>query len=114
MKISDTVSFWGSCIQFQDLLGVVWSIECFKNYLHRKQFTDVKEHRALLSILKKNCSKSYNSRLSRWIFRLLHFQFDIQHLPGAKMRLVDYFSRHPIQKAKKMFPHTMKNLLSPN
>ena len=40
---------------------------------------------ALLSILKENRSnKSYNSRLTRWIDRLLPFQFDFEHLPGQK------------------------------
>ena len=45
-------------------------------------------------------NKSYNTRLTRWIDRLLPFQFDIEHLPGAKMGLVGYISRHPFQKAK--------------
>ena len=53
--------------------------------------------------MKQNRSnKSYNSRLTRWIDRLLPSQFDIEKLPGAKMGLVDYFSRHPNQKAKEV------------
>ena len=51
----------------------------------------MKEHRS---------NKSYNSRLTRWIDRLLPFDFNIEHIPGAKMRLVDYISRQPNQKAK--------------
>ena len=54
-------------------------------------------------MMKENRSnKSYNSRLTRWIDRLLPFQFDIEHLPGAKKGLVDYISRNPSQKAKKV------------
>ena len=53
--------------------------------------------------MKENRSKkSFNSRLTQWVDRLLPFQFDIERLPGAKMGLVDYFSRHPFQKAKKV------------
>ena len=53
--------------------------------------------------MKENRSnKSYNSRLTRWVDRLLQFQFDIEHLPGAKMGLVDYISGHPFKKAKKV------------
>ena len=86
-----------------ELLGVVWSIEYFKNYLYGKHFKVITDHRALLSIMKENRSnKSYNSRLTRWVDRLLPFQFDIEHLPGAKMGLVDYISRNPSQKAKKV------------
>ena len=84
-------------------LGVVWSVEYFKNYLYGKHFTFITVHRAVLSILKeKHSNKSYNSRSIRWIDRLLTFHFDIVHLPGAKMGLVDYISRHPNQKAKKV------------
>ena len=82
-------------------MGVVWSIEYFKNYLYGKEFTVITDHRALLSILKEHRSnKSYNSRLSRWVDRLLPYQFSIEHLPGAKMGLVDYISRNPYQPAK--------------
>ena len=73
-----------------ELLGVVWSIKYFKHYLYGKQFTVITDLRALLSILKENRSnKSYDGRLNRWIDRLLPFQFDIEHLPGAKKSLVD-------------------------
>ena len=53
--------------------------------------------------MKENRSnKSYNSRLTRWIDRLLTIQFDIEHLPWAKIGLVDHISRHSNQKAKKI------------
>ena len=51
----------------------------------------MKEHRS---------NKSYNSRLTRWKDRLLPFDFKIEHIPGAKMGLVDCISRQPNQKAK--------------
>ena len=90
-------------VNYLELQGVVWSLEDFKNYLYGKSFTVVTDHRAFLSTMKENrWNKSYNSRLTRWIDRLLPFQFDIEHLPGAKMDLVDYISRHPSQKAKKV------------
>ena len=44
-------------------------------------------------------NKIYNSQLTRWFDRLLPFDFTIDHLPGSKMGLVDYFSRDPQQKA---------------
>ena len=44
-------------------------------------------------------NKSYNSRLTRWVDRLLPFDFTIDHLPGSKMGLVDYISRDTQQKA---------------
>ena len=83
------------------MLGVVWAIECFKYYLFGKNFTVLTDHRALLSVLKSHRSnKFYNSRLTRWIDRLLPFDFNIEHVPGTRMGLVDYISRQPNQKAK--------------
>ena len=79
----------------------MWSVKYLKNYLFGKIFTIITDHRALLSIKKENRSnKSDNSRLSRWVDRLLPFDFKIVHIPGAKMGLVDYISRQPNQKAK--------------
>ena len=84
-----------------ELLGVVWAIEYFKYYLFGKTFTVLTDHRALLSILKSHGSnKSYSSRLTRWIDRLLPLHFNIEHIPGTRMGLVDYISRQPNQKAK--------------
>ena len=79
----------------------MWSVEYFKCYLFGKSFTINTDQQALLSIMKEHRSnKSYNSRLTRWVDRLLSFDFNIEHLPGAKKGLVDYISRQPNQEAK--------------
>ena len=66
-----------------------------------KKFSIITDHRALLSTLIENKSnKIFNSRLSRWVDQLLLFQIKIEHLPGAKMGLVDYLSCNPYQPAK--------------
>ena len=84
-----------------ELLGVLWSVEYFKYYLFGKSFTIITDHRTLLSFMKEHLSnKSYDSRLTRWIDRLLPFDFNIEHIPGAKIGLVDYISRQPNQEAK--------------
>ena len=89
-----------------ELLGIVLSIDYFKYYFYGKNFTVVTEHRALSFILKEHRSnKSYNSRLSRWIDRLLPYNITIEHMSGAKMGLVDYISRNPFAKAKKIFTY---------
>ena len=51
----------------------------------------MKEHRS---------NKSYNSRLTRLVDRLLSFDFNIEHITGTKMGLVDYISCQPNRKAK--------------
>ena len=39
------------------------------------------------------------SRLTRWLDRLIPFDFQIEHKPGAKIGLADYLSRHPSREA---------------
>ena len=39
--------------------------------------------------------KSYQSQLTRWADRLLPFDFNVNHLSGCKLAIVDYLSRFP-------------------
>ena len=43
--------------------------------------------------------KSFNFRLTRWVDRLLPFDFSIDHLPVSKIGFVDYISSEPQQVA---------------
>ena len=79
-----------------ELLAIVWALEHFKYYLYGNKFTLQTDHQALLSALKNNRgNKTYQSRLSRWVDRLLPFNFIIEHIPGKNMGSADYLSRHP-------------------
>ena len=68
-----------------ELLTIAWALEHFKYYLYGNKFTLHTDHQALLSALKNNRgNKKYQSRLSRWVDRLLTFNFTIEHIPGNK------------------------------
>ena len=83
-----------------ELLGVVWSCEYFRHYLYGAEFTVLTDHKALLSLMNSHHgNKTYQSRLTRWIDRLLPFNFKMEHIAGTKMGLVDYISRNPVGKA---------------
>ena len=61
-----------------------------------KAFTIATDHKALTSALDGNKStKIYQSRLTRWVNRLLPCQFKIFHIPGKEMRIVDYLLCDP-------------------
>ena len=78
-------------------MGVVWATEHFKHYLYGKHFTVITDHQALITALNASeRSKTSQSRLTRWIDRLIPFHFDIKHLAGNKMGLIDYMSRNPV------------------
>ena len=80
-----------------ELLGVVGAIEHFKNYFYGKRFTVITDHPALISSLNASeRSKTSQSRLKRWIDRLISFHFDLKHLAGNKMGLKDYMFRNTV------------------
>ena len=55
----------------------------------------------LISLLNGNNKKNKTiiSCLTRWLDRLIPFDFQIEHKPGAKIGLADYLSRHPSREA---------------
>ena len=93
-----------------ELLAVVWSIEHCKNYVSGVAFGIVSDHKALQSVLRSNKgNKTFSSRLTRWVVRLLPFEFSILHTPRRTLGMADYLSRHPSEfegseaKAEELF-----------
>ena len=83
-----------------ELLGVVWATEHFRNYMYGMEFQIVTDHKAILSAFSANHgNKTMHCRLTRWVNRLLPFNFKISHLPGKDMGLTDLLSRLPSGKA---------------
>ena len=79
-----------------ELLAVVWAVDRFKHYLLGKEFVIATDHKALTSALGEHRSnKTYQSRLTRWVDRLLLYQFKVIHIHGKDMGIVDYLSREP-------------------
>ena len=79
-----------------ELLGLVWALDHFKNYLLGKQFSILTDHKALIGALTDDeNTKTAQSRLTRWADKLLLFDFTVEHLPDKDMGFVEYLSRHP-------------------
>ena len=69
-----------------------------ESYVYRTEFGVVSDHKALQSVLKSNKgNKTFSSRLTRWVGRLLPFEFAVIHTVGRTLGMVDYLSRHPSQ-----------------
>ena len=73
-------------------------VEHFRNYVYGVQFKIVSDHKALASVLKPNRgNKTFSSRLTRWVDRLLPFDFQVVHVAGRTLGMADYLSRHPTE-----------------
>ena len=67
-----------------------------------RKFLIVTDLKALVSLLNGNNKKNRTmfSRLTRWLDRLILFDFQVEHKPGAILGFADYLSRHPSSDAK--------------
>ena len=78
-----------------ELLAVVWAVEHFKNYVYGIKFQVISDHKALSSVLRPiRGHKTFSSRLTRWVDRLLPLNFEVTHAPGRVLGFADYLSRH--------------------
>ena len=80
-----------------ELLGVLWGLEYFRNYVYGKRINLLTDHQALQPLLKRNrAHKQYSARLTRWLDRLGQFDVNVQYTAGKNIPLTEYLSRHPI------------------
>ena len=76
-----------------ELLAIVRACEHFRTDLRGKRFVILTDHKAIISALNETYGKkSYQSRLSRWTDRLNPFDYQIEHVPGLSLGIVDYMS----------------------
>ena len=74
----------------------MWANENFRSFVYGTEFEVVSNHKVLTTILKDNRSnESFPSSITRWVDRLLPFEFKVVHAPGRTMGMADYLSRHP-------------------
>ena len=74
-----------------EIPAFVLGAEYFCNYVLGRKFLIVLDHKALVSLLNGNNKKNKIrfSRLTRWLDRLIPFDFQVEHKPGAKIGLAD-------------------------
>jgi len=72
-------------------LADVWVTKYYRCYLYGKKFLVRTDHATLRFL--RNFAHN-NSRLMRWALRVSEFQFEIEHVPGSKIKHVDALSWH--------------------
>ena len=76
----------------------MWAVEHFNNYEYGVQFKVVTDHKAVMPVLKPNRgNKTFSSRLTRLVDRLLPFEFEVVLVAGRTLGMADYLSRHPTE-----------------
>ena len=76
----------------RELLGVVWAIDHFDEYLDLAPFTVYTDHKPLISLLSKG---SPAIRLYNLIQKLMEYRFTIMYKPGVSNVDADALSRYP-------------------
>ena len=72
------------CVTRRELLVVVKSVQRFHHYLYGRQFTVRTDHAALKWLLN---SRNPEGQIARWIERLQHYNFQIEHRPRIMQML---------------------------
>ena len=82
-----------------EMLADVMGAEYFRNYVIARKFQVVTDLKAVVLLLNRNNKKNKTmfSLLTRWLDRLIPFDFEVDHNQG---RNLDYLSRHPNSEAK--------------
>ena len=81
-----------------ELLAIVWAVKHFKNYVFGVKFKTISDHKALMTVLKLNRgNKIFSSKLTKWVVRLIPFEFEVVHVAGRTLGMTDYLSRHPTE-----------------
>lgn len=91
----------------RELLAMVYFVHHWRPYLLGTKFFVFTDHHSLQWL--KN-HKDDNPRLSRWIYKLMQYEFDVVHRPGSQHNDADAMSRTPIVRT----PAPIASLLKSN
>ena len=81
------------CITRKELLSIVYHVNHFRMFLLGTGCFLVKtDHKALKSLMN---FKDMSPQLSRWIEMLSQFTYEIEYVPGTKIKQADFMSRCP-------------------
>lgn len=92
-----------------ETLAVVNAVKHFRHYLHGRQFLVVTDCNSLQMTRKK---LDLAPRVHRWWAFLQSFDFDIIHREGKRMAHVDFFSRNPLPKNKKVISKVEQKIVN--
>ena len=83
----------------KEVLGIVFGVQKFKQYLLGKKFKLQTDHKPLLSIFhpQKGIPEVAASRLQRWAITLSAYDYEVQYKPSAQHGNANALSRLPLE-----------------
>ncbi|XP_044596644.1 uncharacterized protein LOC123273311 isoform X1 [Cotesia glomerata] len=80
-----------------EALALIFAIKTFHQYIYGRKFVLETDHKPLVYIFgnKKGIPVMSASRLQRWAFLLLGYNFEIVHIQGKNNQVADFLSRLP-------------------
>ena len=87
----------------------MWTVEHFKKNVYGVRFGVVSNHKHYKAFYGLTGNKTFPSRLTLWVDRILPFDFNVVHTPRRTLGMADNLSRHPspyegnVVKAEEMF-----------
>ena len=79
----------------RELLGVLFGIKKFREYLQGRSFIIKTDHQPLVSLLHKPIATIANERLRDMIADLFEFNFEVVYVPGKENQIADFLDRVP-------------------
>ena len=79
----------------REMLGVVFAITRFRQYVLGRQVQVFTDHKPLISIIHKPFDE-VPPRLQRWLVALMPYQFSLTYKPGQNLVCADTLSRAPL------------------
>ena len=79
----------------REMLGVVFTITRFRQYVLGRAVEVFTDHKPLISIIRKPFDE-VPPRLQRWLISLMPYQITVTHVPGRHLVCADTLSRAPL------------------
>ncbi|XP_065196908.1 uncharacterized protein LOC135828389 [Sycon ciliatum] len=80
----------------REMLGVVFALTRFRQYVLGRDVDVFTDHRPLLHIVQKPFD-DVPPRLQRWLVSLMPYSYSLKHIPGKQLLCVDALSRAPLK-----------------
>ncbi|XP_064462347.1 uncharacterized protein K02A2.6-like [Ornithodoros turicata] len=88
----------------REALACVWAIEHWHVYLWGRRFNLETDHQALRTLLGTQGAGHRPLRISRWLTRLLNYNFAVVYKKGTENQVADALSRLPIPSTEEGIP----------